>query len=100
MYGTVAQKYDERLFLSLADVVLQEDGEGNTTATLDDTNLYPVTFSSSTAFYTFSKSKGELIKDSSNGAGIVSFEDALSGASKVYISSVDGTPKFIITIVD
>ena len=100
MYGTVSQKFDERLFLSLADVVMQDDGEGNNVATLDNSNLYPVSFTSSTAFYTYSKEKGELKKDSSNGAGIISFEDALSGASKVYISSVDGAPKFIITVVD
>ncbi len=97
MYGTVHQKYDERMFVSLEDVV----GTGST-ATLDDTNLYPVTFSSSTVFYTYSKEKCEVEKvdDSAKAAAIISFEDAKAGASQVYVSSVDGVPKFVFIITD
>ena len=97
MYGTVYQKYEESIRVSLADV----EGEG-ADATLDDTDLYPVAFTDSTVFYTYSKEKAELQKvdDSAKGAAIISFEDALSGASKIYVSSEGEKTRFVLIVID
>ena len=99
MQGTVHQKYDERMFISLNDVVVTETDENGKpiNGTLDDSDLRLVSLtSSSTVFYTYSKSKGTVEKKQT----LVSFEDAKVGASKVYISSVDGVPKLILTVID
>lgn len=89
MYGTVAQKYDERMFVSLKDV---ENG------TLDETNLQPVTFSSSTKYYKYSLSNKKL--ETALAADLMSFEDAKEGASKVYVSIYRNTPRIIIMVVE
>ena len=99
MQGTVHQKYDERMLISLNDVVVTEtNAEGKPIdGTLDESDLRLISLtSSSTVFYTYSKSKGTVEKIQT----LVSFEDAKVGASKVYISSVDGVPKFILTVID
>lgn len=99
MQGTVHQKYDERMFVSLNDVVITETNAESTPidGTLDasDLKIVPLT-SSSIVYYTYSKSKGSLEKTQT----LVSFEDAKVSASKVYVSSVDGNPKFILTVID
>ena len=99
MQGTVHQKYDERMFISLNDVVVTETDENGKpiNGTLDDSDLRLVSLtSSSTVFYTYSKSKGTVEKKQT----LVSFKDAKVGASKVYISSVDEVPKLILTVID
>ena len=101
MQGTVGQLFykEESTDLSMMYVYLEDvQGEG-ADATLGDSEStpYPISLtSSSTAFYTYSISKGTLEKTQT----LVSFEDAKSGASKVYISSVDGTPRVILTVID
>lgn len=106
MQGTVSQLFYKdgstdlsMMHVSLNDVVVTETDENGKPidGTLDVSVPQPVSLtSSSTVFYTYSKSKGTVEKKQT----LVSFEDAKVGASKVYISSVDGVPKFILTVID
>ncbi len=93
MYGTVLEKYDGSMDVSLADVV---DSDG--VITLDDSTPVPVIFTSSTKFYKYSTNTSKLT--TAVETDVLGFTDAMKGASKVLTYSVQGSAQFVLIIAD
>ncbi len=91
MYGTVSKKYDGSFDIVLADVV-----ENDTTTSLDEANPIRIVLGSSVVYYKYSVSDGKLTLGSEG--DLLSYEDTLSGASKILVLTSYGTTKFILVV--
>lgn len=103
IFGTAQARDNERVLVSLFDIDATTDTDGNTIYSLDDTELFPVTFSSTTKFYVIDTtvsytSPSRLTNGSLN--NIAGFASAKSGANRIFAYSKEGKTQFVIILIE